>query len=275
MIIKGDRCLGDVRILDVGNSFGTMTTISSFFPKKMTIERRQANFLRKRKHLSMENDFDYKKFFSAQQVNADGSYCILTPELIAEKDDGWLKKIPEDILILTKDTPGVVIGHSVSDSPVIIMSDEKNGVTALASCNAYMINSRLPLKIFLALEKEFGTISDDVKVYVSSCISEKWECEGWPSFASNKSLWNDAIRRTRIQSGCSYYSVSLRKAISNQLLGIGVNWRNIYWNMDDTLTNDNYYSTVGAKTDSNKKGRNFVGAYYPTLESENQRVKKL
>ena len=41
-----------------------------------------------------------------------------------------------------------------------------------------------------------------------------------------------------------------------------------YWNMDDTLTDDRYYSNSGARNNIEKKGRNFVGAYYSTYEND-------
>lgn len=275
MLINGDKCLGDVRILDVGNKFGTMNTAAGFYPMKMTLEKRQASFLRKRKKLGKVNDYDYKKFFMADQTTQDGSYCVLTPELIAEKDDGWLRDIPEDILIITKDTPGVVIGHPVADCPVIIMNDKKHGATALGHCSAEMVDIRLPMHIFFALQKEFGTTINDVKVYVSSCISDKWEYDSYPKFANNKDVWAGAISEVHTLDKGTYYNIDIRKAVLKQLLGVGIRYSDIYWNMDDTLTDSNYYSNSGARIDSSKKGRNFAGAYYPLKEIDPVLVKKL
>lgn len=36
--------------------------------------------------------------------------------------------------------------------------------------------------------------------------------------------------------------------------------------MDDTLSDDNYYSNSGARTNPLKAGCNFVGVYYPAKE---------
>lgn len=263
MLINGDRCLGDVRILDVGNKFGTMNTAASFYPMKMSLEKRQASFLKKRKKLAKENDYDYKKFFMASQTLKDGSYCVLTDELISRYDDGWLLDIPEDILIITRNTPGVVVGHPIADCPVIIMNDKSRGVTAVGHCSAEMVDNLLPINIFLALEKEFGTTRSDVKVYVSSCISDKWEYDSFPSFAKNKEVWLGAISEVHTMDKDTYYNIDIRKAIFKQLLSIGIKPKDIYWNMDDTLTDTNYYSNSGARIDPKKKGRNFAGAYYP------------
>ncbi len=263
MLINGDRRLGDVRILDVGNRFGTMNTAASFYPMKMSLEKRQASFLEKRKEIAKTNDFDYKKFFMASQTLKDGSYCVLTEELVNKYDDGWMLDIPEDILIVTRNTPGVVIGHPIADCPVIIMNDKKRGVTALGHCSAEMVDSLLPINIFQALEKEFGTACGDVKVYVSSCISDKWEYDCFPTFAKNKEVWCGTISEVSAGGKDSVYNIDIRKAIYRQLLAVGINAKNIYWNMDDTLTDSNYYSNSAARFDSKKKGRNFAGAYYP------------
>ena len=274
MLINGDRCLGDVRILDVGNKFGTMNTAASFYPMKMSLEKRQASFLEKRKEMAKINDFDYKKFFMASQTLKDGSYCVLTDELISRYDDGWLLDIPEDILIITRNTPGVVIGHPIADCPVIIMNDKKRGVTALGHCSAEMVDSLLPINIFQALEKEFGTTCSDVKVYVSSCISDKWEYDCFPTFAKNREVWYGTISEVSASGKDSVYNIDIRKAIYRQLLAVGINAKNIYWNMDDTLTDTNYYSNSGARFDPKKKGRNFAGAYYPKT-SDGSKVKVL
>ena len=263
MLINGDRRLGDVRILDVGNRFGTMNTAAGFYPMKMSLEKRQASFLKKRKEIAKTNDFDYKKFFMASQKLKDGSYCVLTEELVNKHDDGWLLDIPEDILIVTRNTPGVVIGHPIADCPVIIMNDKSRGVTALGHCSAEMVDSLLPINIFQALEKEFGTTCSDVKVYVSSCISDKWEYDCFPTFAKNKEVWCGTIREVSTNGKDSVYNIDIRKAIYRQLLAVGISYKNIYWNMDDTLTDSNYYSNSGARYDVKKKGRNFAGAYYP------------
>lgn len=275
MLINGDKCLGDVRILDVGNKYGTMNTAAGFYPMKMTLEKRQASFLKKRKKLGKVNDFDYKKFFMADQTTKDGSYCVLTPELINEKDDGWLRDIPEDILIITRETPGVVIGHPIADCPVIIMNDKERGVTALGHCSAEMVDIGLPMHIFLALQKEFGTSSRDVKVYVSSCISNKWEYDCYPNFIKNKELWTGAVSEVHSSDKGTYYNIDIRKAVLGQLLSVGISYKDIYWNMDDTLTNSNYYSNSGARLDSSKKGRNFAGAYYPLKEINPVLIKRL
>ena len=274
MLINGDRCLGDVRILDVGNKFGTMNTAASFYPMKMSLEKRQASFLEKRKEMAKINDFDYKKFFMASQTLKDGSYCVLTDELISRYDDGWLLDIPEDILIITRNTPGVVVGHPIADCPVIIMNDKKRGVTALGHCSAEMVDSLLPINIFQALEKEFGTTCSDVKVYVSSCISDKWEYDCFPTFAKSREVWYGTISEVSTSGKDSVYNIDIRKAIYRQLLAVGINAKNIYWNMDDTLTDTNYYSNSGARFDPKKKGRNFAGAYYPKT-SDGSKVKVL
>ena len=275
MLINGDKCLGDVRILDVGNKYGTMNTTARFYPMKMTLEDRQVSFLKKRMKLGQINDFYYKKFFMADQTTKDGSYCVLTPELIADKEDGWLRDIPEDILIITKDTPGVVIGHPIADCPVIIMNDKKHGATALGHCSAEMVDIGLPIHIFSALEKEFGTTSSDVKVYISSCISDKWEYDCYPKFATNKDVWTGAISEVHTLDKGIHYNIDIRKAVLKQLLSVGIRYSDMYWNMDDTLTDSNYYSNSGSRIDPSKKGRNFAGAYYPLREIDPVLVKKL
>lgn len=274
MLFDEGKILDDVRILDVGNKYGSMNTAANFYPKEMTLEQRQVEFLKKRQKLANINNFYYKKFFAANQETKDGSYRVLTSDLINEKDDGWQKDIIEDILIITKDNPGVVIGHPIADCPVIIMTDKKHGATALGHCSAELVDLGLPKQIFMALNKEFGTTPEDVKVYVSSCISDKWQYDRYPGFAKDKELWKDSIREVHSEENGIVYNIDIRKAIHSQFVELGIDDNSVYWNMDDTLTNPDYYSNSGARNDLSKSGRNFAGCYYPLDDSESKSKSK-
>ena len=256
MLVDGNMNIGDVRILDIGNKYGIMASSADAFPKKFVMDKRNVTFMKNRCNLAFGKGIDPKKMYRATQEKRNGSYCVLTKELIDSKEDGWLLNIPEDILIVTKDNPGVVIGHSCIDFPVVIMTDIKLGVTAVCHCDPSCINGKMPLKMYDALKKEFDSDISDIGVYVGSCISEKKEAQ-YPNYILDDEIWKDSVLEKR-----DYYSIDLRKAISNQLNSLGIDDSHIFWNMDDTLTNPNYYS-AGDKFGGRKKiGRNFVGAYY-------------
>lgn len=142
-------------------------------------------FANHRRAFAEANSFDWHKMFMADQVNKNGSYFEITREYVEKNPNGWTD-IPEDILIITDEVPGVAIGHPVADCPVIIMEDVKNKVTAIAHCSAELIDKRMPMMIADALNSAYNTKDEDLKVRVSSCAGPTWTYDRWPGFANDK-----------------------------------------------------------------------------------------
>lgn len=259
-IITGNE-YGNFRILDIGNEYGNMNTGSKFYPMKMTKEMRMSEFLRRRIKIGNDYSFDGRQFYMANQNTKDGSYKVINKELVESTDDGWKIENEEDILIITKDTPGVVIGHPMADCPVVIMTDAKKGVTAIGHCSAEMINLKLPMMIADAMLKEYECQDKDIFAYVSACAGEKsymYDC--YPKWAIDNKVWENAI----IEQEKNYY-INLRKAIATQLYERNI--ENYKMSNIDTITDENYYSNSAAyHGQKEKSGRNFAGAFYKKVK---------
>lgn len=258
--ILGRKRAWGFKILDIGNQYGNMNTAESFYPKEMTLEERQKAFLERRIKLGLEKGFDGAHMFMANQQTKDGSYRVIDKELVEAVDDGWKIDTNEDILIITTDTPEVVIGHPVADCPVVMMRDVKKGVTAIGHCSSKMIDRRLPMMIADALLKEYDSKDDDIYAYVSACAKEdSYIYDSYPKWAIEDAVWKNAI----IEKEKQYY-INLRKAIASQF-----DERNIkkyIMSGVDTITDENYYSNSAAsKGQKEKAGRNFAGAYYKKI----------
>lgn len=272
-----------IEIIDVGKKFGTMN-VSSISYKNLTIrdkvyllEQYGANILdlrdipltstvrrelfdRHRDEMGHEYGFNPAKVFVAEQKNKDGSYFELSRDFIEDgPEDGWDVSIPEDILIITDKVPGVVAGHPVADCPVVMVCDAKKGITAVAHCSAELIDKKMPMMMVDALQRAYDSCDNDLIAYISSCASSDWSYDTYPRWATDRKLWDGAIREEN-----GIFKIDMRRVLAKELREANVfmaSFSNV-----DTRTNPNYYSnsmaSVHGGNDPSKEGRNFAGAFY-------------
>lgn len=254
----GNMPTNDLRILDVDKRYGCMNTGKMFYKEGLSAEERKALFLEHRQLASFDyyNEFDPKKFYMPSQ-NKKGEAVELTREMVEAHEDGWDLDIPGDILVITKDLPGVVAGYPVADCPVLIASDLKNGVTATAHCGAEMIDNYLPKLTIESLQSKYDSKLDDIYVYIGAHAGNNWTYDSMPKWAK-ESFWEEtgAIRENKKGE----FKIDLRKALLYQL--DPEKFETFIVNNDDTITNPNYYSNSAARGDKSKAGRQFTGAYY-------------
>ncbi len=281
-----------LKIIDVGNQFGTMNTSSislsnlsgldKFYlyavfgvlvdhDSKLNSEIRQIIFERHRRAMADHYGFDASKIFIADQKNKDGSSFEITREFVEANPDGLMTSIPEDILITTDKVPGVVIGHPIADCPVVMAADLRKGAVAIAHCSAELIDKKMPMMVVDALQRAYDSKDDDIVAYISACAGSDWSYDTYPRWATDRKLWDGAITLDN-----DVFKIDMRKVIENELLE-----RNIHtmeFNMDNTRTNPNYYSNSMASpnggNDPTKSGRNFAGVFFKPKYKEKVKFKE-
>lgn len=281
-----------LKIIDVGNQFGTMNTSSISLSNlsgldksylyavfgvlvdhdsKLNSEIRQIIFEKHRRAMADYYGFDASKIFIADQKNKDGSSFEITREFVEANPDGLMTSIPEDILITTDKVPGVVIGHPVADCPVVMAADLSKGAVAIAHCSAELIDKKMPMMVVDALQRAYDSKDDDIVAYISACAGSDWSYDTYPRWATDRKLWDGAIIEEN-----GVFKIYMRKVIENELLE-----RNIHtmeFNMDNTRTNPNYYSNSMASpnggNDPTKSGRNFAGVFFKPKYKEKVKFKE-
>jgi hypothetical protein len=245
----------NLAVFETGNKFGNMNTSAKFYPETYTAEERAQAFLNHRLAAAKEFGFDGHKFFMADQKDQNGSYFELTPDYVAANPNGWTD-INQDILIITDKIPGVVAGHPVADCPVVMMTDEKNKVTAVCHCSAALVDKKMPMMVADALGKSYNSKDEDIKTYVSACAGPNWTYNVWPNWAIDQEVWQNAI--TKGEDGL--YKIDIRKAIAKQLQERNIT--KVDYNLTDTITDSNFFSNCAARQNPAKSGRHFAGAFY-------------
>lgn len=253
------------RVFETGKKFGNMNTQARFYPEGMSAAERWTTFLNRRIQAGKEFGFDGHKMFMADQVHKSGSYFEITDDYVEAYPEGW-SDIPEDILVISENVPEVVIGHAVADCPVIMMEDPIKGVSAVAHCSAEMIDKRLPMMVVDALVEAYGSNEEDIITYVSACAGDNWTYDSFPKWALDTKMWEEGIYEEN-----GIFHIDIRKVIRKQLEERHIDLSNVTFNMDDTITNPNYYSNSAASpyglNDASKSGRHFAGLFYPKGKS--------
>lgn len=254
----GSMSVNNLRIIDTGKQYGCMNTGKNFYPEGLSLEERKALFLEHRRlaSASYNEEFDPKKIYVPKQ-NKEGKAVELTRAMVEAYEDGWDLDIPGDILVITKDLPGVVAGFPVADCPVLIASDLKNGVTATAHCGAEMIDNYLPKLTIESLQSKYDSKLDDIYVYIGAHAGSDWTYDSMPKWAK-ESFWEETGAIKEKENG--EFEIDLRKALLYQLNPD--DFETFIVNNDDTITNPNYYSNSASRNDKSKAGRQFIGAYY-------------
>ena len=256
MIISARVNSGKFGIVETGISYGNMNTAKSFYPEDYTLEDRQRAFLEHRLRAGADFGFDGHKMFMADQKDKTGTWFEIDNDYVEANPNGW-SDIDEDILVITDDVPGVVIGHPVADCPVVMAYDRDLGVAAIGHCSAELVDKKMPMLVIDALLESYGSRDEDIFAYVSMCAGKSWTYDSYPKWAKDTKMWERAI--TLGEDGL--YHIDLKQVVLEQLLD-----RNIYsiaMSPIDTITDPRYYSNSAAfNGHKEKSGRNFAGTFY-------------
>ena len=217
--------------------------------------------------------FDGDFMYSSEQKGSLDSSIEITPDYVESHPTGSAS-IHQNILIVTSKTPRVVIGHPVSDCPVVMMCDKKNGVSAISHCSGEMIDQKLPMMIVEALRKGYGSKVEDIFAYVSACAGDGWIHEFYPSWAKDSGVWSRSI----IYGEDNRFHINIKPAILMQLIFAVIDHKNIRFNLDDTISHPGYYSSFASSKkglqEDEKYGKHFAGLYYDGEEDQKIRIYK-
>lgn len=148
--------------------YGSMNLNKAYYPENLTLEERKEIFLNSRLKCGIDNEFDGRKMFVADQIDKRGTWFEIDEDYVIQNPDGWTD-IRQDILVITDKVSGVVIGHPVADCPVVMAYDENKGICAIGHCGAELVDKKMPMLVVNALYNSYRSKDEDIKAYVSAC----------------------------------------------------------------------------------------------------------
>lgn len=241
---------------------GLFSTAKRFYEKGLSFEERKNKVREARIKLGKKYGFNGLHMFSQTQKMKDSRaynddrYVVITDKHM-DRYDYYDKIIKADILMITDKYKGIAVAHRTADCPILIAEDRRLGVTALTHTGMYHINRGLPKALIESLIKEFGSNTKDIYLYIGSSIKkESYIYNNYPKQATNKNIWEDAIK----EDNGKYY-IDLIKAIKNNLKEYDLG--GIEESKNNTATTKGYASHHKEYSgDKSKRGQNIVGFYY-------------
>lgn len=249
-------------IFEGNKNEGIFSKAKKFYKDGTTDEEIYQSIKEARLRLGKKYNFSGLKMFQVTQKMEDNdSYpdnkYVLLDEKYMQKEDFFTEEIKADILVITNKYKKIALSHRMADCPVLIIEDRKKGIAAIIHCGIYHINRGLPREFIKVMINEFNCSENDLYLYIGSHIhKENYIYDKYPSIASNKEIWNNAIEE---REGKFY--IDLEQAIRNQIQKFDL--AEIKVSPINTATDPNYAShreaTLGNKE---KLGQNIVGFYY-------------
>ena len=212
---------------------------------------------------------NWKHMFMADQdlekSGCRGSAFEITRDYVQANPNGW-SDIPEDLLVVRKGVPGVVIGQPVADCPVVMMVDQRQKIAIVGHCSGNLIEDMLPTLMVEALESKYNSKVDDVLTYVSAHAGETWVYDSIPGWVKDSRFWERFMPYNQEEG---LYHIHLKDALCDQFSKAGLDSDNIIFNLDDTITDKRYYSNAMKEIDSSRLGRHFAGLCFDKFNGDN------
>lgn len=254
MQIKNLR-VGNLQLVESGKLYGNMNKDKKYFPDWYSSAQIEAGLMNSKIKLGKSYGFDGHKVFSSKQEDKRGTCFLIDDEYIKNNPNGC-DEVEKDILIVTKDNPGVVIGHAVNDYPIVVAYDYKNEIAAISYCDGENIDKKIPMLVVDSLYNYKKSKDSDIVTYISACAGQSLAYKEYPKWAKYDDVWDSYITLEKD----SLYHVDLKGAIYKQLQDRKV--AQIFVSNVDTVKDTYFFSDYATKNlEKTESGTNFSGAF--------------
>lgn len=155
--------------------------------------------------------------------------------------------------------------YPAADCAVVRFYDKEKEIIGLTHSDADRTTHNIIGRMTSYMENSFGSNLSNVEVYVGAFAKDGWTYDRIPPFAVQKDESgrvigiNDAWINYIEHKDGSYY-IQYGDIIYDQLREAGLHSDNIYFDPDNTLFNNNFFSNAGSYHDkSRRNGRNLFG----------------
>ena len=187
--------------------------------------------------------------------------------------EGTIWNIPKnyDSVFMTRETHFRIMedfGRSVSlvypaaDCAVVRMYDKKNNVIGLTHADIVHTTSNIVGEMVEFMKGHFGSNPEDIIVFVGAFAQDGMIWDKFPPFAEqNKEEWGRYIEKV----DDTHYNIQYGDKLYDQLVASGLSTDNIFFDRDNTIENDSYFSNNRSKLNNERDGRNLFGITFDSL----------
>ncbi len=187
--------------------------------------------------------------------------------------EGTLWNVPKnyDAVFMTRETHLDVadyIGRSMSlvfpaaDCAVVRMYDKKNDVIGLTHSDINRTSRNIIGDMVNYMKDHFGSNPEDIMVFVGAFAHDGMIWDKYPPFAEEKpEEWKAYIEKI----DDTHYNIQYGDKIYDQLVASGLSPDMIYFDPDNTVKDENYFSNNRTKLLGERDGRNLFGISFDSL----------
>ncbi len=187
--------------------------------------------------------------------------------------EGTLWNVPKnyDAVFMTRETHYRVsedFGRSMSlvfpaaDCAIIRLYDKKNDVIGITHSDIAHTSNNIIGDMVKYMKEHFNSNPEDIVVFVGSFAHDGMIWDKYPPFAEeHPEVWDGYIEQ--IDEG--HYNIQYGDRIYDQLIESGLSRDNIYFDKDNTVEDENYFSNNRTKLLHERDGRNLFGITFDSL----------
>ena len=187
--------------------------------------------------------------------------------------DGTLWNVPKnyDAVFMTRETHFRVsedFGRSISlvypaaDCAIVRLYDKKNDVIGLTHSDIAHTSKNIIGDMIKFMKDKYNSNPDDIIAFVGAFAKDGMIWDKYPPFAEqNPEVWEDYIEKVDE----THYNIRYGDRIYDQLVESELSKDNIYFDPENTITDDNYFSNNRFKLLNEREGRNLFGITFDSL----------
>jgi hypothetical protein len=191
---------------------------------------------------------------------------------IAHRDNSIWNEIQKcDSLFMTRETHYEVLestGRSISlvfpsaDCAIVRMYDKKKDVIGITHSGIPHTTKNVIKDMVEYMKDHFKSNPEDIVVLVGAFALDGMIWDKYPPFAEeNPEIWKDYIKKI----DDTHYDIKFGDKIYDQLIETGLSKENIYFDKDNTVTNEDYFSNNRIRLQGDRLGRNLFGISFDSL----------
>ena len=190
-----------------------------------------------------------------------------------------------DSVFMTRETHYQIMedfGKSISlvypgaDCAIVRKKKKKNDVIGLTHSDLNKTSTNLVGDMIEYMKEHFNSDPNDIVVFVGAFAREGMIWDKYPPVAANyPEEWEGYIK----QIDDDHYEIMYGDKLYDQLVEDGLKPENIYFDSDNTITNEDYFSNNRIKLQNDRFGRNLFGIsfdslpIYESVENEESRTR--
>lgn len=183
----------------------------------------------------------------------------------------WNVEKKYDAVFMTRETHFRVMedyGRSISlvypaaDCAVVRLYDKKKDIIGLTHSDIAHTTNNIIGDMVSYMKEHFGSNPKNIIVFVGAFAKEGMIWDKYPPFAEeNPNVWKNYIEKVDE----THYNIMYGNKIYDQLIESGLTDDNIFFDPDNTVKDENYFSNNRFKLLNEREGRNLFGITFDSL----------